>query len=182
MFPSCVGHRDWTTPTGFISEFRKHLIKARLWIIDKNREGEKHYHVYTFHSFRTTFCSILVNNGTPIYTAKLLMGHSDVRTTEKHYAVLGDLTLKRELDKVFGQNKNRLLAQLEKEKSVLKDDIVNLNKAVQPEVSNHPERDPLQVLQIKLANGDISVQEFTEKSQAIMSWRKQGGEQSSYIG
>lgn len=42
----------------------------------------------TFHELRDTFASHLVIAGVPILTVSKLLGHSDVRITEKHYAHL----------------------------------------------------------------------------------------------
>jgi integrase len=42
----------------------------------------------TFHELRDTFASHLVMAGVPILTVSKLLGHADVRITEKHYAHL----------------------------------------------------------------------------------------------
>jgi integrase len=42
----------------------------------------------TFHELRDTFASHLVMAGVPILTVSKLLGHADVRVTEKHYAHL----------------------------------------------------------------------------------------------
>lgn len=42
----------------------------------------------TFHELRDTFASHLVIAGVPILTVSRLLGHSDIRMTEKHYAHL----------------------------------------------------------------------------------------------
>ncbi len=48
----------------------------------------------TFHELRDTFASHLVMAGVPLLTVSRLLGHKDVRTTEKYYAHLAPSTLK----------------------------------------------------------------------------------------
>ena len=75
VFPSQRGKGGCLHNQGFYHEFKKYLRKAGLWIVDKNREGKLKQHVYVFHSLRTTFCSLLVNSGVPVFVAKELMGY-----------------------------------------------------------------------------------------------------------
>jgi Phage integrase family len=52
----------------------------------------------TFHKLRDTFASYLVMAGVPILTVSKLLGHADVRVTEKHYAHLAPNYLQRAVD------------------------------------------------------------------------------------
>lgn len=52
----------------------------------------------TFHELRDTFASHLVMAGVPILTVSKLLGHADVRITEKHYAHLRPDHLQQALD------------------------------------------------------------------------------------
>jgi integrase len=52
----------------------------------------------TFHELRDTFASHLVMAGVPILTVSKLLGHADVRITEKHYAHLRPDHLQKAVD------------------------------------------------------------------------------------
>lgn len=53
----------------------------------------------TFHSLRHTFASMLVENGTDLYTVKELLGHSDFKMTAR-YAHLGQNTLQEAVNRL----------------------------------------------------------------------------------
>ena len=62
----------------------------------------------TFHDLRRTFGAMLIESGVDIYTVSRLMGHSDVRITEKVYAPLSGKFLAKEVSKL-GRHLGRLL-------------------------------------------------------------------------
>jgi integrase len=53
-----------------------------------------------WHSLRHTHASYLVQAGVPILAVSKLLGHSSVRVTEKHYAVLAPESLHEEVNKI----------------------------------------------------------------------------------
>ena len=168
LFPSSKGGVEHTTPTGFYTEYRRVLKKAGLWLEkkEKSKAGKKQ-HVYNFHNFRTTFGSMLVNSDVPIYTAKELMGHSKVSTTEKYYVELGSKAMQRGLDLVFGKDVNKKTKEFEREKARI------FQKEIEPQNIQESLRDPLHLLKIKLVNGEISIGEFNEKSKLLMNLEKE---------
>lgn len=173
LFPSERHDRERMSCNGFYGYFKKYLQLSGLWIVDNNVQcmNGDNKHVFTFHTFRTTFCSILVNANTPIYTTKELMGHSKVSTTERHYAYLGDLNMKRELDKAFGRGKNRFVQERAKLEGENTDGQTEVSKVFNNSILPIG-REPLQELQIKLVNGQIGVEEFREKANAILEVKK----------
>jgi integrase len=189
IFPSPTKKNEHISVEGFYNVYKRYLIRSGLWIIDKNRteKGNKNYHLYNFHTFRSTFASLLVNKGVPIYVAKELLGHSDVRTTEKHYIAMGSPALTFEINKVFGKNKNQVLQQ-EATDSIINADnhIQNFNNSFDNVQSNNLTMDPLHILQLKLANGEISIDDFQKKSNMILNLRKNAdivhNEKKDYIG
>jgi len=60
--------------------------------------GAKIEPAITFHELRDTFASHLVMAGVPILTVSKLLGHADVRVTEKHYAHLAPGQLQNAVD------------------------------------------------------------------------------------
>lgn len=187
LFPSNIQGKERLDNQGFYGEFKKYLQKANLWIVDRNRSmGKTNRHIFCFHSLRSTFCSFLVNSGVSVFVAKELMGHSKISTTEKHYAYLGDTTLKHTLNKVFGNNTNKVEKEfLKQEIPTREQDQQRLNTAFQKE-QEPPLRDALQELQIQLVNGRITIQEFNDKANAILNVRntleKKGIDTQKYIG
>lgn len=172
LFPSEQGNNRCHNQ-GIYGEFVKVLKKSDLWIEEKT-EGKFKQHRYVFHSFRSTFCSLLVNSRVPVFVAKELMGHGKVSTTERHYVLMGDRTLKGEIDRVFGSGRNKLNKTWEKEKLDQKEDYIeNFNRQFEDkETSNLPQRDPLNELQLRLVRGEITVEEFNLKSKLILDLRK----------
>jgi len=81
VFPSNTGGR-----VGQISATVVRIIKA----IGLNDGITDSRNKATFHSFRHTFASRLVANGTDLYTVKELMGHSTLAMTERYSHVSND--------------------------------------------------------------------------------------------
>lgn len=179
LFPSNVHDKGRMMNEGFYSEFKKYLIRANLWTTDERIKGNRKRHIFTFHSLRTTFCSFLVNAGVSPWITKELMGHSKISTTEKHYVYLGSITLRQELEKVFGRGNKGVKA--------IHNEIAHDQREIIPAVSfstadiSEPQRNPLHTLQIKLANGEVSLEEFEKKSEAIMKVQNKNNPMN-YIG
>lgn len=164
LFPSTHHNKKHVDKMGFYNEFVKYLKKAGLFIENKEKKCKTKRHVFNFHTFRTTFCSILINANTPIFVTKELMGHSKVSTTERHYAYMGDVRLRDEINRVFGKHKNPILSQEAREKV---QNIVEYRQEVSQAFSdNRPlptTEDPLQILKIKLARGEMGIEEFRQR-------------------
>ncbi len=54
----------------------------------------------SFHDLRHTFCTLLAEEGVPLKTASVLMGHSDVSITAKIYTHVDSQELKKSIDKL----------------------------------------------------------------------------------
>lgn len=54
----------------------------------------------TFHALRHTFCTLLAEQGVPMKTASVLMGHSDINTTAKIYTHVDQEQKQKAIDKL----------------------------------------------------------------------------------
>jgi integrase len=55
------------------------------------------------HTLRRTFATDLLNRGGRMETVSKLLGHSDKRTTQAHYAELADATARAEMLALYGE-------------------------------------------------------------------------------
>ena len=154
VFPSQNNNLNHMNPKGFYGEFRKYLKKSNLWIPDYTCVDNKQKHKFTFHTFRTTFCSLLINSRVDIYTTKELMGHSKISTTERYYIYLGDLKLKEGIQQVFGRK------QTEQPK-----------KALSPS-QEYSTQDPMQLLKLQLVNNQISLEDYEKKAEILVKFSR----------
>lgn len=164
LFPSSKGIDKPITKAGLYGEYKKTLIRSGLWEVDKLASNGYKFHKYTFHNWRDTYCSLLVNNGVDIWTATRLMRHSNPRTTAKHYAYIGDVNMRNTLNKVFSKNGNKHFKKIIKEFPEIK------TKEVKFE--GHIEENALELLKRKLVLGEIKLEEFNEKAKAILELGK----------
>lgn len=77
----------------YLFEMKKSCRIKNNYLIDKfdkTRSAAKIRSDLTFHSFRHTFATKLVQKGVPIYEVKNLLGHSDIRTTEIYARLMTD--------------------------------------------------------------------------------------------
>ncbi len=88
VFPRKNGERRGADTTWFASCAQEAALRAGI--------GRR----ITFHDLRRTFGAMLIESGVDIYTVSRLMGHSDVRITEKVYAPMSGKFLAKEVSKL----------------------------------------------------------------------------------
>lgn len=82
-----MNNSEWVFYNEQTHERRKTFRSGFLKAVDKSGLGK-----LRLHDLRHTFASILVQQGTPLYHVMQLLGHSDIKTTQK-YAHLASNTL-----------------------------------------------------------------------------------------
>ncbi len=120
-------------------KFRGYMKKANLLIKTEKTITGQQRHLYSFHTLRHTFATYLLERGVDLYYIQRSLGHSDIHTTQI-YAYVGNKDLKEKIDNAFRARK--------------KTNVETLN-------------DPFDVLKIRYANGEISVEEFKEKYETL---------------
>jgi integrase len=125
-------------------KFRRYLKKAKLLIETNKTSNGQQRHLYSFHTLRHTYATYLLEKGVDLYYIQRSLGHSDIYTTQI-YAYVSQKDLKNKIDKAFNCEKRN-----------------NFEK-----ISN-----PLDVLKIRFANGEISLDEFKERLEILESCSK----------
>ena len=160
LFPSPKSFKD---KQRFWSQFSSSFSKMRE-ILGVNQESpykknKNQNYLYTFHSFRDTFCCILIYNGIDIYVVKELMGHSNVSTTLRYYAFLPSKKRKSVVNSVFEKEKNVPKYPMEEEEIH--------NTTIQTQNKINEDVDPLKVLQRRLVEDEITKEEYIEKCKLL---------------
>ncbi|MCK4589654.1 MAG: tyrosine-type recombinase/integrase [Nanoarchaeota archaeon] len=126
--------------TGYLSlRFRHYLRKANLLIKTKKTSHGQQRHLYSFHTLRHTYATYLLEKGVDLYYIQRALGHSDIHTTQI-YAYVSQKDLKNKINMAFGKEEK---------------------------FNNQSIVDPVQLLKLKFANGDLTLDELNEKLQIL---------------
>ena len=129
------------SPNILSKNFKKYLKKAELSIKTfKTKVGQQRY-AYSFHTLRHTYATYLLEKGVDLYYVQRSLGHVDIHTTQV-YAYITNSDLQNKINMAFGNKK-------EKQR---KTGSIN---------------DPIQLLKLKFADGEITIEEFKEKYETL---------------
>jgi integrase/recombinase XerD len=124
--------------TGLLSrKFKEALEKAKLKIETfKSATGQQRY-AYSFHTLRHTYATYLLEQGVDLYYVQRSLGHVNIHTTQI-YAYISNKDLQNKINGAFDKKKNH-------------------------QKNYEAISDPLQLLKLKFASGELSKDEFEER-------------------
>ena len=129
---------------GYLStKFRKYLNKAKLLIKTEKTSHGQQRHLYSFHTLRHTYATYLLEKGVDLYYIQRSLGHSDIHITQI-YAYVSMKDLKNKIDRAFDSEKKVKIAS-------------SVN-------------DPLDILKIRFANGEIGKEGVQAKDRDISEY------------
>jgi integrase/recombinase XerD len=126
-------------PVTLSKKFRDALRKAGLLIETHKDAAGLPRHAYTFHTLRHTYATYLLEQGVDLYYVQRSLGHVDIHTTQI-YAYISNKDLQNKINQAFHCTPKR-----------------------ERKLEHTSVADPLQLLQLRYANGDISLEDLKEK-------------------
>ncbi len=142
-FVICTPYNNRFQENQLSKKFRQSLQKVGLSIETfKTNIGQQRY-AYSFHTLRHTYATYLLKQGVDLYYVQRSLGHVDIHTTQI-YAYISNKDLQGKINMAFGNKKH---------------------KPKNYETTS----DPLNLLKLKFASGEMDLEEFREKFELLQS-------------
>lgn len=138
----CTSYGNPYALSRFQTQFRGYMKKAGLLIKSFKTSVGQQRHEYSFHTLRHTYATFLLEKGVDLYYVQRSLGHVDIHTTQV-YAYISNKDLQNKINMAFGRKgskTNKIRASVD---------------------------DPLQVLKLKFAEGEISLNEFKQRYEIL---------------
>lgn len=151
IFPSSKKSRNFRHRQSFQQTFKELLIKCKLLIEKRRNPDNRKVHMFKFYSLRHSFCTFLIERGVHPFKVQRMMRHAKIDTTRAYYTNVKDPWVLDEVDKVFSLKQEKKASPLQ---------------TIQNTEANE-ELDPMKILQLRLAKGDIGIEEYKQLSEAL---------------
>lgn len=158
IFPPRVKYREYMYPQSMTNSFHRYLISSGFDETDGKKINGAVKMKYSFHNLRKTYTSYLINSGADIFTVASLLGHESIEMTRHSYTHLAIKEKRADIDKAFGI----------KQKPSEKEQQPQQQMMQVPMMVQQPQRDQLYELQQMLVTGKISIEDFKQKSNALI--------------
>lgn len=150
-----TGHQEYFIPyentnyearlSWLLKAYKKEIKRAGLYSIEKRQSNGNKMQRLNYHTLRHTFASLGLEKTGDIYYVQKAMRHNSVKTTEIYLHISDPVRKERTNQAWSTRPRNRTATPM------------SLPTAEPPKIS------PMEVLQLKLVNGEISKKEYLEK-------------------
>lgn len=166
LFPSLTKGDQPMTTQHIFKGYKNFLKKAGLIVFNKlNSVGHKK-NLYTFHTLRHTYATLLWERTGDIYAVKKALGHANLETT-LIYTHISDTALQNKVNSAFD------IPIMHRQPNIQAEQIMtNMQEKMMPELAiiQQMQSNPIEILKTRLAKGEIKLEDFRQlRSELIVT-------------